>query len=259
MKCFKTDQLIQQSGFFLIRAVAQYDLRAIQVSVLHFFNPEFTGRDTIAVGKNQYFMPCFADAHAQRVFLTRDTLGLVFEIYDMQTFESLFKLFQQVTCIILAVMIDHDKNVGSVLKKLDELGITKDTIVIYTTDNGPHMNSWPDAGMTPFRSEKNSNWEGAYRVPAIFRWTGKIKAGSVSNGITAHLDWLPTLLTAAGEPNIKEKLLRGYKAGNKEFKVHLDGYNFLPYFKIVKLCFFKIGYHPYTIILYDAECCLSCL
>lgn len=128
------------------------------------------------------------------------------------------------------VMIDHDKNVGSVLKKLDELGITKDTIVIYSTDNGPHMNSWPDAGMTPFRSEKNSNWEGAYRVPAMVRWPGKIKAGSVSNGITSHLDWLPTLLAAAGEPDIKSKLLTGYQVGNKTFKIHLDGYNFLPYF-----------------------------
>lgn len=128
------------------------------------------------------------------------------------------------------VMIDHDKNVGSILKKLDDLGITKDTIVIYSTDNGPHMNSWPDAGMTPFRSEKNSNWEGAYRVPAMVRWPGKIKAGSVSNSITSHLDWLPTLLAAAGEPDIKEKLLKGYKVGKKTFKIHLDGYNFLPYF-----------------------------
>jgi arylsulfatase len=128
------------------------------------------------------------------------------------------------------VMIDHDKNVGSILKKLDDLGIAEGTIVIYTTDNGPHMNSWPDAGMTPFRSEKNSNWEGAYRVPAMVRWPGKIQAGSVSNSITSHLDWLPTLLAAAGEPNIKEKLLKGYKAGNKDFKIHLDGYNFLPYF-----------------------------
>lgn len=128
------------------------------------------------------------------------------------------------------VMIDHDKNVETVLKKLDELGIAKDTIVVYTTDNGPHMNSWPDAGMTPFRSEKNSNWEGAYRVPAMVRWPGKIKAGSVSNAITSHLDWLPTLLAAAGDPDIKEKLLKGYKVGKKDFKVHLDGYNFLPYF-----------------------------
>ncbi|MBS0628725.1 MAG: arylsulfatase [Verrucomicrobia bacterium] len=129
------------------------------------------------------------------------------------------------------VMIDHDKNVGTVLKKLDDLGIANDTIVIYTTDNGPHMNSWPDAGMTPFRNEKNSNWEGAYRVPAMVRWPGKIKAGSVSNAITAHLDWLPTLLAAVGDPNIKEKLLKGYKVGKKEFKVHLDGYNYLPFFK----------------------------
>ncbi len=128
------------------------------------------------------------------------------------------------------VMIDHDKNVGTVLKKLDELGIAENTIVLYTTDNGPHMNSWPDAGMTPFRSEKNSNWEGAYRVPAMVRWPGKIKAKSVSNVITSHLDWLPTLLTAAGDPNIKEKLLNGYKIGNRTFKVHLDGYNFLPFF-----------------------------
>ncbi|MCB1148910.1 MAG: arylsulfatase [Chlamydiia bacterium] len=127
-------------------------------------------------------------------------------------------------------MIDHDKNVGSILKKLDELGITENTIVLYTTDNGPHMNSWPDAGMTPFRSEKNSNWEGAYRVPAMVRWPGKIKANSVSNAITAHLDWLPTLLAAAGEPNIKEKLLNGFQAGGKTFKVHLDGYNYLPFF-----------------------------
>jgi arylsulfatase len=92
------------------------------------------------------------------------------------------------------------------------------------------MNSWPDAGMTPFRSEKNSNWEGAYRVPAMVRWPGKIKPGSISNAITAHLDWFPTLLAAAGEPNIKEKLLKGYKTDKKEFKIHLDGYNLLPYF-----------------------------
>lgn len=128
------------------------------------------------------------------------------------------------------VMIDHDRNVGTVLQKIDELGIAEDTIVIYTTDNGPHMNSWPDAGMTPFRNEKNSNWEGAYRVPAMVRWPGKIRAGSVSNVITAHLDWFPTLLAAAGQPDVKEKLLKGLKVGSKTFKVHLDGYNFLPYF-----------------------------
>lgn len=126
-------------------------------------------------------------------------------------------------------MIDHDKNVGQVLNKLDELGLTDNTIVMYGTDNGPHMNSWPDAGMTPFRSEKNSNWEGAYRVPAMMRWPGKVKAGSISNEIMSHMDWMPTLLAAAGAPDIKEKLLKGHQAGEKNFKVHLDGYNFLPY------------------------------
>ncbi|MGZ8214216.1 MAG: sulfatase-like hydrolase/transferase [Methylosarcina sp.] len=126
-------------------------------------------------------------------------------------------------------MIDHDKNVGTVLNKLDELGIADNTIVMYGTDNGPHMNSWPDAGMTPFRNEKNSNWEGAYRVPAMVRWPGHIKPGTVSNYVVSHLDWAPTLLAAAGAPDIKEKLLKGYKAEDKKFKVHLDGYNLLPY------------------------------
>lgn len=127
------------------------------------------------------------------------------------------------------VMIDHDKNVGTILKKLDDLGLSENTIVFYSTDNGPHMNSWPDAGMTPFRNEKNSNWEGAYRVPAMVRWPGKIKPGSVSNTIMSHLDWFPTLLAIAGEPEIKDKLLKGFNAGKKTFKVHLDGYNFLSY------------------------------
>jgi arylsulfatase len=126
-------------------------------------------------------------------------------------------------------MIEHDRNVGTVLDKLDELGIAENTIVMYGTDNGPHMNSWPDAAMTPFRNEKNSNWEGAYRVPAMVRWPGKIKAGSISNDIMSHLDWMPTLLAAAGDPDIKDKLKKGHTAGNKKFKVHLDGYNFLPY------------------------------
>jgi arylsulfatase len=112
---------------------------------------------------------------------------------------------------------------------LDELKIADNTIVLYSTDNGPHMNSWPDAGMTPFRNEKNSNWEGAYRVPAMVRWPGKIKAGSVSNEMVSHMDWLPTFLAAAGEPNIVEKCKKGHKAGKKTFKVHLDGYNLLPY------------------------------
>ena len=126
-------------------------------------------------------------------------------------------------------MIDHDKNVGTVLKKLDELGIADNTIVMYGTDNGPHMNTWPDAAMTPFRNEKNSNWEGAYRVPAMVRWPGKIKAGSVSNDIMSHMDWMPTLLAAAGDPDVKDKLLKGYQVGKMNYKVHLDGYNFLPY------------------------------
>ncbi len=127
------------------------------------------------------------------------------------------------------VMIDHDKNVGTILAKLDALGIADDTIIMYSTDNGPHMNSWPDAAMTPFRNEKNSNWEGAFRVPAMVRWPGKIKPGTVSNEIISHLDWLPTLVAAAGMPDVKEKLLTGYKVGDMTYKVHLDGYNFLPY------------------------------
>ena len=127
------------------------------------------------------------------------------------------------------VMIDHDKNVGTLLAKLDELGMTDNTIVMYSTDNGPHMNSWPDAAMTPFRNEKNSNWEGAYRVPAMVRWPGHIKAGTVANDIVSHLDFLPTLLAAAGVPDVKEQLLKGMKVGDTTFKVHLDGYNLLPY------------------------------
>ena len=127
------------------------------------------------------------------------------------------------------VMIDHDRNVGELLQKLDDLGIAGNTIVLYSTDNGPHMNTWPDGGMTPFRNEKNSNWEGAYRVPAIVRWPGRIEAGSVCNEIISHLDWLPTFLAAAGEASIKQELLAGYQAGDKTFKVHLDGYDFLPY------------------------------
>ena len=126
-------------------------------------------------------------------------------------------------------MIDHDNNVGQVLDALDEAGITDNTIVFYSTDNGPHMNSWPDAAMTPFRNEKNSGWEGAFRVPAMVRWPGHIKPSTVSNDIMSHMDWMPTLLAAAGAPDVKEKLLTGYKAASKNFKVHLDGDNFLPY------------------------------
>ncbi|MFO0880553.1 MAG: arylsulfatase [Gemmataceae bacterium] len=126
-------------------------------------------------------------------------------------------------------MIDHDKNVGTVLQALEEAGIADDAFVMYSTDNGPHMNSWPDAAMTPFRSEKNTNWEGAYRVPCLIRWPGKIKPGSVSNQIIGHHDWLPTFLAMAGESDVKEKLLKGHKVGEQTYKVHLDGYNQLPY------------------------------
>jgi arylsulfatase len=126
-------------------------------------------------------------------------------------------------------MIDHDKNVGTVLKALDDLGIANDTFVMYGTDNGPHMNSWPDGAMTPFRSEKNTNWEGAYRVPAMFRWPGKIKPGQVSNELVAHHDLLPTILAIAGDPDVTNKLLTGYKVGDMTYKVHLDGFNLVPY------------------------------
>ena len=128
------------------------------------------------------------------------------------------------------VMVAHDDHIGEMLDKLEELGIADDTIVMYSTDNGPHYNSWPDAGITPFRSEKNTNWEGGWRVPAFVRWPGKIPAGSVANDIVSHQDWLPTLLAAAGEPEIKEKLLEGHQAGDTTYKVHIDGYNMLPYF-----------------------------
>jgi arylsulfatase A-like enzyme len=126
-------------------------------------------------------------------------------------------------------MIDHDKNVGTILQALDDLGMADDTIVLYSTDNGPHMNTWPDGAMTPFRNEKNSNWEGAYRVPCMIRWPGHIKAGAVETGIAAHLDWAPTLLAAAGVPDVKEQLLKGMKLGDTTFKIHLDGYDLLPF------------------------------
>lgn len=126
-------------------------------------------------------------------------------------------------------MIDHDAQVGELLGLLDELGVAENTIVVYSTDNGPHMNSWPDSGMTPFRGEKNSNWEGAYRVPAVVRWPGRIAAGTVFNGIISHSDWFPTLLAAAGVPDITEQLLRGVELGGATYKVHLDGHDQLPY------------------------------
>jgi len=126
-------------------------------------------------------------------------------------------------------MIEHDATIGTILKALDDLGIADNTFVVYTTDNGPHMNTWPDGAMTPFRSEKDTNWEGAFRVPCFVRWPGRIKPGEVSNEIISGLDWLPTILAVAGEPDIKQKLLNGYAAGGKTFRIHLDGYNQLPY------------------------------
>lgn len=126
-------------------------------------------------------------------------------------------------------MLEHDGDVGKLLKTLDDLKIADNTIVVYTTDNGPNQFSWPDAATTPFRSEKDSNWEGAFRVPAIVRWPGKIKPGSVSNEMFSGLDWFPTLVAAAGDTGIKDKLLKGSSVGSTSFKVHLDGYNQLPY------------------------------
>ena len=126
-------------------------------------------------------------------------------------------------------MVEHDGLVGVLLKKLDDLGIADNTIVFYSTDNGPHYNTWPDAGTTPFRSEKNSNWEGAYRVPAFVRWPGNFPAGTTLNGIVAHEDWLPTFAAAAGAPDIKEQLLKGVTLNGRPYKNHIDGYNMLDY------------------------------
>ena len=128
-------------------------------------------------------------------------------------------------------MVEHDGHVGQLLDKLDELGITDNTIVMYSTDNGAEVMSWPDGGTTPFRGEKDTNYEGGWRVPCAIRWPGVIKPGIVSNEMFSHQDMLPTLAAAAGEPDIVEKMKKGYKSGNKTFKVHLDGYNLLPHFK----------------------------
>src|SRR5262245_4412347 len=125
-------------------------------------------------------------------------------------------------------MLEHDGHVGQLLKALDDLGIANDTIVVYSTDNGPHMNSWPDGAMTPFRGEKNTNWEGAYRVPAFVRWPGRIRAGAVSNEVFSGLDWFPTLLAVAGDTGVKDRLLKGWDAGGRTYKVHLHGDNQLP-------------------------------
>ena len=122
-------------------------------------------------------------------------------------------------------MVEHDGHVGQILDKLKELGLEDNTIVMYSTDNGAEKFSWPDGGTSPFRNEKASNWEGAYRVPCAIRWPGVIKPGTVLNDIFSHEDMLPTLLAAAGVPDVKEQLLKGMKVGDKTFKVHLDGYN----------------------------------
>jgi len=127
-------------------------------------------------------------------------------------------------------MIEHDMHIGQFLDLLDELGIADNTIVFYSTDNGPHMNTWPDAAWSPFHGEKNTNWEGGWRVPAMVRWPGEIPAGSISNEIVHHMDWLPTFAAVAGKGDIKEDLLDGYtsSAMGRDYKVHLDGYNILP-------------------------------
>jgi arylsulfatase len=131
-------------------------------------------------------------------------------------------------------MIEHDQQVGALLDKLDELGIADNTIVVYSTDNGPHRNTLPDAGTTPFRSEKNTNWEGAFRVPLLLRWPGLVEPGSICNEIVGSHDWLPTFLHAAGVPDVVDKLKQGYEAHGKTYKVHIDGYDLMPYnWKIV--------------------------
>ncbi len=126
-------------------------------------------------------------------------------------------------------MVEHDGQVGQVLDLLEQLKIDDNTIVVYTVDNGPHYNEWPDGGISPFRGEQNTNWEGGYRVPCLVRWPGKIPAGKISNEIMSMQDWVPTLLAAAGEPDVKEKLMKGHKAAGKTYKVHLDGFNLLPH------------------------------
>ena len=126
-------------------------------------------------------------------------------------------------------MVEHDAHVGVLLQAIDDLGLADDTIVLYSTDNGPHYNTWPDAGTTPFRSEKNSNWEGAYRVPAFVRWPGRFPAGTTLNGIVAHEDWLSTFAAAAGAPDVKQKLLEGTEINGRRYRNHLDGYDLSDY------------------------------
>jgi arylsulfatase A-like enzyme len=126
-------------------------------------------------------------------------------------------------------MLQHDDHVGTLLDKLDELGVADNTIVIYTTDNGPHLNQWPDGAISPWRGEKNTNWEGGFRVPMLVRWPEKIPAGKIFNDIASHTDWVPTLLAAAGMPEVPQKLLDGYEVGDRNYRVYIDGYNLLPY------------------------------
>jgi arylsulfatase len=126
-------------------------------------------------------------------------------------------------------MIEHDATIGRILRAVDDLGIANNTILVYTTDNGPHMNSWPDGGYTPFRNEKNSNWEGAYRVPAFVRWPGHFPAGVTLNGIVSHEDWLPTFAAIAGNPNVKEQLKAGVELNGRRYRNYIDGYDQLDY------------------------------
>ncbi len=128
-------------------------------------------------------------------------------------------------------MVEHDAHVGQILDKLEELGLADNTIIMYSTDNGAEMFTWPDGGMSPFRNEKNSNWDGGYRVPTLIKWPGVIEPGTVYNDVFSHEDMLPTLMAAVGEPDIKEKLIKGHTANGRDFKVHLDGYNLMPYFQ----------------------------
>ncbi|WRQ53766.1 arylsulfatase [Roseiconus lacunae] len=143
-------------------------------------------------------------------------------------------------------MAEHDMHVGELLKLLDEMGLAENTIVLYSTDNGPHYNTWPDAGTTPFRNEKNSNWEGAFRVPAFVRWPKKFPAGVVSNGIVSHEDWLPTFAAAAGAPDIKDQLRKGVELNGRQYKNYIDGYDMLDYFS-------KAG--SFKTILEDQQAC----
>ena len=128
-------------------------------------------------------------------------------------------------------MTQHDDDIGKLLKKLDDLGIADNTIVVYTTDNGAELMTWPDGGSTPFRGEKATNWEGGYRVPTLIRWPGVIKPGTIVNDMCAHEDFIPTFCAAAGDTSVVAKSLKGYTIGKKTYKVHLDGYNLLPFLK----------------------------